>query len=1087
MSQPDFTPDQRRALDIAQCHLDTCIVAGPGSGKTTVLVEYFRRLVQEANADPQRILAITFTEKAAANMRKKLAEAFEDRADTRAALERAWVGTVHGFCARLLRENAVFAGIDPEFHVADERESWRLQQKAMADAMESLFVDRPQHVGALIRGLSSADFELDVLSAYDAMRGAGMTVEQVAAMAPPPAGATLAQVEAALAELRLDPLSTWPVMQKQHFRGVLDDAQRIIEAPNPREALKAAAAFKPGLRQCKRSTPAYDRLKKLDEQIKDLPYSLITRLYAAERATLLEILRRFDALYRERKLQAGALDFADLEEFTVRLLETDPEAQARVRAQFDYILMDEFQDTNPQQAKLLGLLRPPDRFYAVGDVNQSIFGFRHAEPAGFREYRDEVLRRGRRHVDLLANFRSRPEILRAIETIAAGDAGIEARSLVAQRVFQPPPFPPVELIVVQGGDITGALRAEAQWVAQRILDLVPAAGFRFQDVAVLVRNTEVIGELTGAFDEAGIPYLVNRGRGFYASREVNDLTHLLRIIANPRDEISLAAVLRSPLVGVSDEALLALKLRERNLGAALERLDEHAQLDADDLEKLLRFRGRLRQWRVRRGQVSFDRLLLAAIDDCGYRPEPAAGAASSARAAANIDKFLAQARAMSETLSLDQFVEELAVLREENPREPDAPPEDAADAVKVMTVHSAKGLEFPVVFVAALHKGVETDPGAVSFAPAVGIGAGWKCPGNARDKDDLFQHEIRAIQKEREKHESSRLFYVAMTRAEKHLGLSLSRADRNPKNWASLVLERLHVDVDSPREEIVTRTAPDGSPWQLRLLVTDRAPGPEAAPRRAEAPPQAEPEPLAVAPPEIVEQHDAATTVTALAEFSRCPRRYYLARYLGFGGRTAAAPRDPSESEADRELAADEFGTQVHEILAGRPVAQPDPEALRLAAVFRENPLGRRVAKAARVEREFDFLMAVDGLVVRGQVDLWFDEGGTLGIVDYKTDSVTASEAHRRAQDYALQLRLYAMAVERVAGRPPERAWLHFLRPNTVVEVDLTPSLLDSPEAIVHDFQDAQSNQEFPLEEGDHCHRCPFFKGICPAGAIRSA
>jgi ATP-dependent exoDNAse (exonuclease V) beta subunit len=1086
MSQPDFTPDQRRALDIAQRHLDTCIVAGPGSGKTTVLVEYFRRLVQEANADPQRILAITFTEKAAANMRKKLAEAFADFAETRAALERAWVGTVHGFCARLLRENAVFAGIDPEFHVADERESWRLQQKAMADAMESLFVDRPQALGALIRGLSSPDFEPDVLSAYDAMRGAGMTVEQVAAMAPPPAGATLAQVEAALEELRRDPLGTWSFMQKQHFREVLDDAQRIVDAPNPRDALKAAAAFKPGLRQCKRSTPAYDRLKKLDEQIKDLPYSLVTEMYAAERATLLEILRRFDALYRERKLQAGALDFADLEEFTVRLLETDPEAQARVRAQFDYILMDEFQDTNPLQAKLLGLLRPPDRFYAVGDVNQSIFGFRHAEPAGFREYRDEVLHRGRRHVDLLANFRSRPEILRAVETIAAGDAGIEARSLVAHRVFQQPPFPPVELIAVQGGDIAGALRVEAQWVARRILDLVPAAGFRFQDVAVLVRNTEVIGEFTGAFDEAGIPYLVNRGRGFYASREVNDLTHLLRVIANPRDEISLAAVLRSPLAGVSDEALLALKLREKNLGAALERLDGQAQLEAGDLERLLRFRGRLRQWRVRREQVSFDRLLLAAIDDCGYRPEPAASAASGSRAAANIDKFLAQARAMSESLSLDQFVEELAVLREENPREPDAPPEDAADAVKVMTVHSAKGLEFPVVFVAALHKGVETDPGAVSFAPAVGIGAGWKYSGNARDKDDLFQHEIRAIQKEREEHESSRLLYVAMTRAEKHLGLSFSRADRNPKEWARLVVDRLHVDVDSPREETVTRTAPDGSQWQFRLLVTDRAPGPEGL-RRAEALPQAEPEPFSLAPPEIVEQHDANTTVTALAEFSRCPRRYYLARYLGFAGRTAPAPREPVEIEEDRELAADEFGTQVHELLAGRPVAQPDPEALRLAGMFRDSPLGRRVAKAARVEREFDFLMAVDGLVVRGQVDLWFDEGGTLGIVDYKTDAVTAAEAHRRAQDYALQLRLYAVAVERVAGRPPERAWLHFLRPNTVVEVDLTPSLLDSPEAIVRDFQHAQSNQKFPLEEGDHCHRCPFFKGICPAGAVRSA
>ena len=121
-----------------QARQDTCVVAGPGSGKTTVLVEYFRRLV-EAGVDPLRILAITFTEKAAGNMRAKLAEDVSRRSGSSRQLERAWVSTVHGFCARLLSENAVFAGVDPEFTVADERESWRMQQEAMAAAMDALF------------------------------------------------------------------------------------------------------------------------------------------------------------------------------------------------------------------------------------------------------------------------------------------------------------------------------------------------------------------------------------------------------------------------------------------------------------------------------------------------------------------------------------------------------------------------------------------------------------------------------------------------------------------------------------------------------------------------------------------------------------------------------------------------------------------------------------------------------------------------------------------------------------------------------------------------------------------------------------
>jgi RecB family exonuclease len=123
----------------------------------------------------------------------------------------------------------------------------------------------------------------------------------------------------------------------------------------------------------------------------------------------------------------------------------------------------------------------------------------------------------------------------------------------------------------------------------------------------------------------------------------------------------------------------------------------------------------------------------------------------------------------------------------------------------------------------------------------------------------------------------------------------------------------------------------------------------------------------------------------------------------------------------------------------------------------------------------------VEDLVIRGQIDLWFEEGGELTIVDYKTDAVTASETRQRAQDYALQLKLYALAVERVAGRAPNHAWLYFLRPDKPVEIDLTPSLLDSPQQIVRDFQAAQSKLEFPMNVAEHCRRCQFYKGLCPA------
>ncbi len=337
---------------------------------------------------------------------------------------------------------------------------------------------------------------------------------------------------------------------------------------------------------------------------------------------------------------------------------------------------------------------------------------------------------------------------------------------------------------------------------------------------MLVRNTEVIPQFARAFDEAGIPYLVNRGKGFYDWREVNDLVHLLRVIANPRDEVSLAVVLRSPLVAVSDEALLALRLLAENLSAALARLSAQTEpeFEADDFRALMHFRERLRRWRLERESVGFDRLLAAAIDDCGYRPS------NGARGAANIDKLLAQARAAAERMPLDEFVAELEILRDSDLREADAPPEDSADAVEILTVHSAKGLEFPVVFVGALQKGVATGPPVVAFSPRFGLGARWRNPADGKDKDDLFQHAIREERKRREEEESSRLLYVAMTRAEQHLALTFSGTGKKFENWASLVAGKLNLPLGETCDRVTECRMFGRNAWKLRLLAADHAP-----------------------------------------------------------------------------------------------------------------------------------------------------------------------------------------------------------------------------------------------------------------------
>jgi ATP-dependent helicase/nuclease subunit A len=1063
-----LTERQQEAVAVLDTPRDTCVVAGPGSGKTTVLVAYFAQLV-ESGVDPSRILAITFTDKAANNMRERLVEAFRSRPEIRGKLERAYVSTVDGFCTRLLKENAVFAGIDPGFHVMDERQSLRAQRVAVDAALDSMFAERPDRMRAMMRGLATTDAGAEVLGVYDAVRAAGIAIADLSRFAAPPPINVSSEIEEMRKQPRNQQPRAWRLDQWAHLQEAQDWLERIAAAlPLGAEAaLRAIESFTPDLRKLKTGNSIYDLLKKFKQSSQpELEYSLISEYYTDARTTTLDLLQRFDRTYREGKHQLGALDYGDLEECAVRLLEDHPEVRRRVQNQFDQVLMDELQDTNGLQARLLELLRAPNRFYAVGDINQSIYGFRHANPDVFRAYRHAVAAGNGRLVELVENFRSRPDILRAVEVVTDGASGIETRRLVPGLVFPAKSEPSVEVLAAT------TPKLEAQWVAARIAELENRLRLRdrtaeFRDFAVLVRNSEVLAEFTSAFDDCAIPYVVNRGKGFYETREIVDLMLLLRVVVNPRDEVGTAGVLRSPFVGVSDEALFRLKLLG-NLGAALEGLtaEELAGFAPDDAAKLAHFRDRLAPWRTERDYTGIDRLLLRALDDSGY-----AGFAD-ARAAANIEKFLAQARAAGARQTLAEFVDEIELLRESQPREPDAPPEDSANAVKIMTVHAAKGLEFPVVFLAALNKGIDSSPGAISFSPHIGLGANWHHPLGGKDKSDSFRHLIKEELKQREKEEGHRLLYVAMTRAEDHLVLSFSTNRKKPQNWAAVLTDNLGLNLEAPCDRIVNvaargNAAPGGEHFPLRVRVVDAPPG-RPAPRARD---QAAASGSLVERPALIGQYDSQANVTSIAMFADCPRRYYLSRYLGF------EPIRPAGAVADSSSApgASGLGQQVHALLAGAPVESPDLEAAKLVETFRRSALGKRATAAVTIEREFDFLMEVEGVVLRGQIDLWFEDRGQIVLVDYKTDR------NIHAVRYGLQLRLYGLALERLTGRAPAEAYLCFLRADTAVPVDLSPSLFDSPELAVREFRDAQERQHFPLREGEHCRSCPHFTQLCPA------
>jgi len=1060
-----FTKNQLDAIEYRR--LDACVVAGPGSGKTTVLVERYRALVKEHGFEPNHILAITFTEKAAANMKEKLAELFAHEPILLRDLESAWVSTIHGFCARLLRENAIAAGIDPRFTVLDARESDELQFICLNAALDGLVAERRAEVLELIEALQTpSSLTTDLRNAYDAIRSAGKAIAEVRAMTNPGADVT----PHGMAQTLLGLLANWPATlsdaqhrQRYALRGW---AERLstADASSLKEFIGIVNAH--GIRLG--SVPQSERAV-LDEFREALPHLIaaeVDRQTARLRSLIFDALTRFDELYTERKFVRGALDFNDLERRAVALLRDNDDVKTRIRAQFRQVMLDEFQDINHQQSDLIDLVRGDDVFFAVGDINQSIYGFRHAQPDIFLEYQAGINNAGKHSVQLLHNFRSRDAILRCVESLLNEAEGIVARELVPGASFAHKPTHSIEILKIRAGDDEDEpAPKEARWIANRILSLrgtleLSADGktryANFADFAVLCRNGDSMKPILEAFDHAGIPYVSGRRQSFLLSREGRDFTALLHTIANPRDTITLATVLRSPLVGLGDEALLRIRLLANSLSGGLNRIAYDnanlADFAPEDARKIQQFARHLTRWRIEQPVMPLELLLVRALADCGFQWTPGTIAGD------NVENFLHLARTKSEQRGLLDLLNEIESLQNAVNLESDLSDKDQGNAVQVMTAHSAKGLEFPITVIAAMDKGTQRNSAPVTFTPKFGLGLKWSDPTGKKNSglEDSWQLRNSEELKARENQEENRLLYVAMTRAGEHLILSYSRGKKGLQNWAKIV------DTLEPSAEI-------------SILETDAEPPLVDA---SSADNQREKDVLTLDRPVIAGQYDSAVNVTSLAVFANCPRKYYLQRYIGWNGRASSKfdPEDlpeqdlPEQDDAD-ETAAD-LGSAVHEILAGKPGSY-SAEAMRLAGVFLTSDPGTRAASASRAEREWDFIVDVEGTLVRGTIDLWFEDNGEITVIDYKTDR---SPDH--APSYTPQLALYGLAIERAFGKRPAHAWLHFLRGNKLVEVPLDDSAIRN----VAQLRTAQDTLQFDLNEGDHCRACQFFRNLCPAG-----
>lgn len=810
---------QRRA--VGHPLADALVTAGAGSGKTRVLTARFAHLVREHGLGVRRVAALTFTEKAAAELRERAAQLFgAGEEETRAGVEFAPISTLHAFFAALLRLHAVEAGLDPAFQVLDERAAGLLEAEARDLVCRRLAREEPDLLAALEH--LGEDPGATLAAALRLLRGAGVPAARLSLCAgpeapgPPPAElAALAaafEEEGAAAGLTADPAL------RDRFAEALAGARRAAAALGAGEPEAAFDLFEAADRL---GAPGWPRRRALGAARKALGEALSA---AAERALdawagrrVLPALQRgvvlLDETFRSLRRERGGLDFADLEIEALALLEAADAGGAPPDLVPAALLVDEYQDTNPLQARILAHLRTRAPHFAVGDPKQGIYRFRRADVGVILAERERVGPAGR-HA-LAESYRAHPALVDVVNEVferlfAGGAAGVPYEPLVARGAYAPAPEPLAEVVAVDGGaeaPLDAVRVEEAEWIAGRIRDLVAsgtpclaqAAGgrpLRYGDVAVLVRARGPLDAIEEALARHGVPFVTHGGSGFFTAAEITDLVHALRAIHDPEDRHALAALLAGPLCG-ADEAQLARWFDPEGEGTPRERLARDAASDRR-LAELLHALTALAERAVLDDPAGVVRALLY---DLGLF-EAVLLEPQGPRRAANLRKALWVAEGLTEqgARGLGGLLRLLETLRDGEAREPQAPAAgEEVDAVQVLTVHGAKGLEFPVVFLADAGR----RPGRSAQPPllhdgAGGLGVTVRDPFEGRRRAGAGHRRLDALERAAAAEESLRLLYVALTRAKErvyvtfsHAGYIKSGLPARAEGWARALWELL--------------------------------------------------------------------------------------------------------------------------------------------------------------------------------------------------------------------------------------------------------------------------------------------------------
>jgi ATP-dependent helicase/nuclease subunit A len=1088
--------------------------AGAGSGKTEVLARRFVALLAgdlegHLPLGPEALAAITFTRKAALDLRQRISLvlagriASEEQARASSAerylhlmraqrtLALARISTIHAFCAQILREHPFAAGLDPDFEVLDEYESATFRERVCRETL--IEAVRKADPGALFlvrtRGLQGSinregAIELTERVLLEALR-AGHTGDWI-----------LAQTECAATGVdHPDPVA-------RHAHELVNLVDALLASSAATQAVASLAQLWPRLRPAivvlnAAATPAAiailrdlcnalpdARSKELRPHVKGiralverntskfgLTGALVTawgeRRAAARGREVARLVARVAGALEQAKADEHVLTFDDLLLCARNLLRDHPAVAKRYWSELRALLVDEYQDTNGLQDEIVAALTAPSaaalELFIVGDEKQSIYRFRGADVRVFNLPRSP----SPSCLPLTGNRRSTPNILKFVNGLSALAMRAEGESSAPYRVTWRPEHAlsarrvmtleyPVEVIAAidassrrptapppdaETARSTIRFRAserrqlEARAIVNRIGEIVaeaapiidPDLGTRraveYRDIAVLFRSFTDIALYEGALSQAGVPYYTVQGRGFYGRREVIDLIALLAAVDNERDSIQLAAALRSPFFALSDDCLLELGLRLHD-PTVTPHFSSLAAMFAGTTPDFSWAKGAraqvaqawsvLHELRALRSQLSLPAIVERALELTDYE-SVMAGLEQGPQRVANLRKVVELAHRFEarRCFTFHDFVTYLRRLTADEPDEPQAQILGEADnVVLLMTVHQAKGLEFPIVIVADAGRGPNRDNRLPMLHPDRGLLLQDTDGSGADEIPNAVVVDFRKRLNDEEDAEAVRILYVALTRARDRLIVSEGagtagwskylRTFIGPAAWTRLAAtEHSSLELDCAGARVILRD-PDSSPCETPRRIA----GPGSGSR------------LAHTHFRVARHGDLVISPTALADFARCPRQYWLRHELELPESSTAHRADGASNTARGSVAHAvlehlKFGTAVGPLAAdvdelterfGRAAGLPAAERAMIAADLRHYVAARPPAETV-LGREVPFALHIAGsFFVSGRIDVIALAENRIIVRDYKYSSA------REAARYQLQLECYALA-----------------------------------------------------------------------------